>query len=78
MLVIKNVVKNANGDIESVLELLKRDFEEIVLECPIPEDVDVTIETTIQLNSDGTEQYRTTEKRIEGTNINEIKRGCEI
>jgi len=39
MLTIKNIVKNQNGDILSELELLKRDFEEIILECKENEEI---------------------------------------
>lgn len=62
MLTIKNIVKNSKGETESELELI-RDFREIILECPVPEDEDVVLIRTIVLKDDGSESI-TEEKRI--------------
>ena len=56
MLIIKNTIKNQNGDILSELELLKKDFEEIVL--AVPEDESLEIHRTITIKDDGTETIR--------------------
>ena len=61
MLIIKNTVKNQNGDILSELELLKKDFEEIV--CAVPEDETVELHRTITINDDGSETVHE-EKKI--------------
>ena len=50
MLTIKNIVKNQNGDILSELELLKKDFEEIVLQCN--ENEEILIIKTITTNEE--------------------------
>lgn len=63
MLIIKNTVKDKNGNILSEMELLKKDFEEIVLHCPIPEDEDVELHRTITIYDDGKE-YVKEEKKI--------------
>ena len=55
MLIIKNTVKDKDGNILSEMELLKKDFEEIVLHCPIPEDEDVELHRTITIYDDGKE-----------------------
>lgn len=63
MLIIKNTVKDKNGNILSEMELLKKDFEEIVLHCPIPEDEDVELHRTITIYDDGKECVKE-EKKI--------------
>ena len=63
MLIIKNTVKDKDGNILSEMELLKKDFEEIVLHCPIPEDEDVELHRTITIYDDGKE-YVKEEKKI--------------
>lgn len=63
MLIIKNTVKDKNGNILSEMELLKRDFEEIILHCPIPEDEDVELHRTITIYDDGKEEIHE-EKQI--------------
>lgn len=80
MLTIKNIVKNQDGDILSELELFKRDFEEIILECPIPEDEDVILTRVITLKDDGTEDIETEKEIINrALNFSRIyKKGCEI
>ncbi len=62
MLIIKNTVKNQNGDILSELELLKKDFEEIV--CAVPEDETVEIHRTITINEDDGSETVHEEKKI--------------
>ena len=63
MLIIKNTVKDKEGNILSEMELLKKDFEEIVLHCPIPEDCDVEKYRTITIYDDGKEEIQE-EKKI--------------
>jgi len=63
MLIIKNTVKDKEGNILSEMELLKQDFEEIVLHCPVPEDENVELHRVITIYDDGTET-KTTEKKI--------------
>lgn len=80
MLTIKNIVKNQSGDILSELELLKKDFEEIILQCPVPEDEDVVLTRTITLKDDGTEDIEE-EKEIINRALGfsrVYKKGCEI
>lgn len=59
MLIIKNTVKDQQGNTLSELELFERDFREIIL--AVPEDESLEIHRTTILNDDGTET--TTEER---------------
>ena len=63
MLIIKNTVKDKDGNILSEMELLKKDFEEIVLHCPIPEDEDAELHRTITIYDNGKEEIHE-EKKI--------------
>ena len=44
------------------MELLKKDFEEIVLHCPVPEDCDVEKYRTITIYDDGKEEIQEEEQ----------------
>ena len=59
MLIIKNTIKDQQGNTLSELELFERDFRKIVL--AVPEDESLEIHRTTILNDDGTET--TTEER---------------
>ena len=62
MLIIKNTVKDKDGNILSEMELLKKDFEEIVLHCPIPEDENVELHRTITIYDNGKEEINEQKK----------------